>query len=140
MVMKRTAAPPRASQYGTPVASPHRLAFDRIEPLPAPGHGDEEVTGRKPRRESRAEIFECFNDLPGSQGIDPTEGSASKRRKPDPEHGANVAISGRSDNSLFQCPGRFVRECKRASLLDFFGGERGTRGVGKQGIDRRVHI
>ena len=58
------------------------------------GHGHEEVARRKARREARTEVFQCIDNFDHSYGINPTEGPATKWRKPDSEHRANVAVAG----------------------------------------------
>ena len=81
---------PRWSHKPVPL---HRPSFDRIETLASTGHGHEQVAWRKAWRETRTEILERIDNFGNSDSINPTEGPATKWRKPYSKDRANVAVA-----------------------------------------------
>ena len=75
------------------VRSSHRLSLGRIKTFASTGHRHEEVARRKAWREARAEVLQGIDNFRHSDGVNPTEGSATKWRKPDSKHCANVAVA-----------------------------------------------
>src|SRR5437867_12795687 len=89
-----------------------------IEALLRARHVQEKIRRSEARRKALIQRFHLAHDLCSSDGVDVSEGAAAEWREADAEHRADVAVPGRSQNSLLETAHGFVDHREHAAIHD----------------------